>query len=79
MRRLRWMCRRGMKELDILLESYLAHNESALRAGAWPELEELLSCEDDLLWDWLRDATAPDDEAFAPLVASIRDATRRGP
>ncbi len=68
-----------MKELDLLLEPYLSGNEAALRAGAWPELEELLSCEDDLLWDWLRGATEPDDDNLALLVASIRDASRRGP
>lgn len=79
MQKLRWMCRRGMKELDVLLEPYLSGNEAALRAGAWPELEELLSCEDDLLWDWLRGAAEPDDGTLAPLVASIRDASRRCP
>lgn len=78
MRKLRWMCRRGMKELDVLLESFLLANEQRLRAGQWPELERFLACEDDVLWDWLRGDRAPEVETFALLVRGIRDATGRG-
>ena len=48
--RLRWLCRRGMKELDVLLEAFLAREQKALLDGGWPELEQLLKEEDDLLW-----------------------------
>jgi antitoxin CptB len=46
LRRLRWLCRRGMKELDVLLERFIAGQAQALRAGQWPQLERL--------WDYLQ-------------------------
>ena len=51
--RLRWVCRRGMKELDVLLERYLVG-----RYDTAPELErgafiELLNCEDPDIWSWV--------------------------
>jgi len=54
LRRLRWLCRRGMKELDVLLECFIAGQAQALRAGQWPQLERLLALEDDRLWDYLQ-------------------------
>ena len=52
-RRLRWACRRGMKELDVLLESFIARQEDALGQGRWPEFEALLQEEDDRIWQWV--------------------------
>ena len=70
--RLRWRCRRGMKELDVLLEAFVAAESAALADGAWPEFEALLESEDDRLWDWLqgRGAVPPD---WQPLVRALRD------
>lgn len=53
LRRLRWLCRRGMKELDVLLERFLANHAEALQNGQWPEFEALLANEDDQLWDYV--------------------------
>ncbi len=52
-RKLRWLCRRGMKELDILLEPFLSREAEALTNGAWPDLETLLAEEDDRIWHWV--------------------------
>ena len=41
-RKLKWLCRRGMKELDILLQPFVDRHQEALADGAWPELEPLL-------------------------------------
>ena len=69
MRKLQWLCRRGMKELDVLLESFLEREQRALRLGAWPELEALLAEEDDRIWDWL---LHPDtSEVYGPLIHAI--------
>ena len=71
LQRLRWLCRRGMKELDVLLEAFLAREAPRLEQGAFPEFETLLACEDDQLWDWLQGrASAPD--TLASLVHAIR-------
>ena len=57
-RKLKWLCRRGMKELDMLLERFIDINEESLAEGSWPELEALLQTEDDVLWDWFQDSSA---------------------
>ncbi len=53
-RKLKWLCRRGMKELDVLLEQFIKSQSAALQQGAWPELENLLALEDDQLWDFVQ-------------------------
>lgn len=75
LRRLHFLCRRGMKELDVLLERFVAGQRPALRLGAWPEFEALLANEDDRLWTWLQD-TAP---AEAAPFRSLLDRIRHGP
>lgn len=71
-KRLRWLARRGMRELEILIENFLRRETEALSDGAWPELEALLACEDDQLWDWFqgRYDTAP--AAYRPMLDAIR-------
>jgi antitoxin CptB len=71
LKRLRWLCRRGMKELDVLLEAFLERQPAALARGDWPRLESLLDSEDDLLWDWLQGREAPPPE-FSSLINDIR-------
>ena len=72
-RRLRWLCRRGMKELDILLERYVGSRQASLESGEWPALEALLAREDDVLWDSLQDPGAEKDAAVRKLLVAIRD------
>ncbi len=72
LKRLRWLCRRGMKELDLLLEAFLRREEAALADGAWPDLEALLACEDDRLWDWFQGHGDAESAQFDTLIAAIR-------
>ena len=76
-RKLRWLCRRGMKELDILLERFVNAQAQALETGDWPALESLLATEDDVLWDLLQDPATSDDAAFRVLLHAIRDTDAR--
>jgi antitoxin CptB len=76
MRRLQWLCRRGMKELDILLLGFLEQNRSALARGDWPELEMLLGWEDDVLWDAVQNPATvpvPDTQALLLTIRGSRD------
>jgi succinate dehydrogenase flavin-adding protein (antitoxin of CptAB toxin-antitoxin module) len=43
-----------MKELDVLLERFIADQQSEIEQGMWPELESLLAFEDDQLWDFVQ-------------------------
>ena len=62
---LRWRCRRGKKELDVLLGSFLDQHLSGLDPAQRAALERLLALEDDDLLDLIfgRATTADDDTA----------------
>lgn len=70
-KRLRWKCRRGMKELDVLFESFLEQQAEALGSGGWPELDELLEQEDDVLFDWISGRNRPTDPALLNLIETL--------
>jgi antitoxin CptB len=72
LRRLRWRCRRGMRELDRLLERYLD-----LRWAVAPESERgaflrLLDSEDDRLWRWVLGHERTDDAELDALIETLR-------
>ncbi len=71
-RKLQWLCRRGMKELDVLLERFLRDERETLEQGGWPHFEDLLLQEDDRLWDWLMDPALPGAEQHRRLLERIR-------
>lgn len=71
-RRLRWRCRRGMRELDQLLERWL---EREWRGSPTAEREaflRLLDSEDDRLWKWFLGHDTSDDAGLQALVDRIR-------
>ncbi len=70
--KLKWLCRRGMKELDVLLERFLDQHQQLLLDGYWPELESLLQNEDDLLWDWLQQPACEPAAAYRDVLEKIR-------
>ncbi|HEY0178421.1 MAG TPA: succinate dehydrogenase assembly factor 2 [Dokdonella sp.] len=71
LRRLRWRCRRGTRELDLLLEWWLderyPHADAARRAA----FAELLELQDPELWSRLAGAVAAEPR-FAAIVDEIR-------
>jgi len=71
LKKLRWQCRRGMKELDVLLEAFIKAQDERLLAGDWPGLERLLGEEDDVLFDWISGRNLPADPAMVELIRSI--------
>ena len=70
--KLKWLCRRGMKELDILLESFVKQNQQLLESGGWPEFETLLGIEDDVFWTWVQHPEHEDAMTYRDLLERIR-------
>jgi len=70
--RLRWRCRRGMRELDQLLGWYLDARYAESDAAAKEEFSTLLDQQDPELWDWLMGRTQPGSEAWRRIVDEIR-------
>ena len=72
LKRLRWKCRRGMKELDFLLLRWLDANFIAASASERHNFERLLTVEDDQLWAWFLGRSQPQDPELDALVQRIR-------
>ena len=70
-KKLRWRSRRGLKELDVLFERFFAKHSKALTAGGWPQLEDLLAREDDVLFDWISGRELPTDPELLKLIDTL--------
>lgn len=70
--KLRWRCRRGMKELDQVLERWLDREYAAASERERGIFRRLLECEDDKLWKWILGQEAPSDAELAAFVQRIR-------
>lgn len=64
--RLKWKCRRGLLELDLVLERYLQRNPDD------QELAALLELPDNDLWDIVSGRSERYDGRFAGIVARLR-------
>ena len=69
--RLKWRARRGMRELDEVLTSYLARCLDDLNTQQLSTLERFLEQNDMNLLSWLTGKTEPNDKQFAKLVRNI--------
>ena len=78
-RRLRWRCRRGMKELDVLFEVYVDATLASTGREERAVLERLLELPDPELARYLLAGEVPADPAFAGLVGRILAAAGAGP
>lgn len=72
LRRLRWRCRRGMRELDQLMVRYLDRRWVHAPADERGVFLRLLDVEDDKLWRWFLGYDIPPDAELAHMVDRIR-------
>lgn len=72
--RLKWQCRRGMRELDLMLLAYIEAHYAELEPAALARLEQLLEYPDQLLLEILMGRQPPADPALAELARAIREA-----
>lgn len=74
--RLRWRCRRGMKELDAVLLRYLESDYSQARAEHRQAFKQLLDMPDPELYFLLLGKTESADQAVAAVVSVLRNMPR---
>lgn len=72
MPRLRWRCRRGLLELDLLLDAFLETSYSALSEEEKQAFEALLRCPDQALWRYCLAEEPHCDPLTADVIAKIR-------
>jgi len=73
--RLAWQCRRGMRELDELLNRFLGQCFSRLDRPEQETFIRLLDYPDDVLLELLMGRMAPADKDVAHIVQEIRNTT----
>ena len=74
--RIRWRCRRGLLELDLVLESFLREELSGLSPDELAAFARLLEASDNDLWDWVSARSEPSDPTMTGLVQRLRSVRR---
>ena len=76
-KRLQWQCRRGMLELELLLNDFLKFDYDELSDEKKHLFEDLLTLIDPLLFDYLMGTTEPDNDERREIIDIIRTANRQ--
>jgi len=74
-RRIRWRCRRGMLENDLILARFLDASGDTLTEADVANLDELLNMTDNALWDLLSGRAEAGDPTLAAFVTRLRAAS----
>lgn len=70
--RLFWQCRRGMLELDLMLQGFVRHGYDELSATARAAFRTLLDYPDPVLLELLMGRSATADPEIARVIEKIR-------
>ncbi|MEO0998499.1 MAG: succinate dehydrogenase assembly factor 2 [Pseudomonadota bacterium] len=74
-RRLAWMCRRGMRELDVVLSAFLEQRYGRADSGQKAAFRRLLECQDPLIFAYLTGREEPPDAPTRALLRALRGDT----
>lgn len=69
--RLRWACRRGMLELDVILAPFAEQDYARLDASHQQAFSRLLECSDLELFRWLLRREQPADQQLQAIIGVI--------
>ena len=70
-KRMSWASRRGMLELDLILEPFVRDHYPSLDQQDRARYRKLMGCQDQELFGWFLKREKPDDPELAKIVASI--------
>ncbi len=71
--RMRWASRRGMLELDLVLEPFVVARYAELDEQDRLRFQQLMVCEDQDLFSWFLRRERPDDEELNAIVKKVLD------
>jgi antitoxin CptB len=70
--RLRWLCRRGMKELDLLFNKYLEQSYPLATKADQQAFEAILQMQDPQLYDMILGRFESEDKDIARVIGILR-------
>jgi antitoxin CptB len=70
--RLRWRCRRGLLENDLILARFMETRAGTLTEDRVAMLDRLLDLPDNDLWDLIAGRAEPADATVRPLLDELR-------
>lgn len=70
--RIHWACRRGMKELDILIMPFFEHEFDNLSGNEQDAFVRLLDYQDPQLFSWLMNQSQPSDDELLHIIKLIQ-------
>ena len=70
--RIRWHCRRGLLELDLILERFNQKYLDGLDAVQLEQFKELLALDDNYLLDLIMERIAVTDQRLAPVLGMLK-------
>lgn len=73
MARLRWLCRRGMKELDLLLKNYIEHSYQGAPAADQQAFKSILQLPDPELYDLILGRSENGNKDVVRVIKILRD------
>lgn len=70
--RIRWQCRRGMLELDAILQPFFEEHFLTLTRTQQDHFERLLTCSDQDLFSWFIGSDQPNDSDLQAIITFIQ-------
>jgi antitoxin CptB len=70
-KKLKWRCRRGMRELDVMLERYLDCHDNFEEKNSMEAFERFLESSDMDIYEWVTKRSKPSNLEFATIVDRV--------
>ncbi len=71
LKRLRWRCRRGMRELDLVMSTFLDSRYEHLSVEQQEAFAQLLEENDMDIMDWIMGKAVPEDETVYQITRQL--------
>ena len=71
--RVRWLCRRGMKELDLVINRFFESNYDSLTEQEQFEFKDFLNVEDPVIFSWIMGRTSPEKDSHAAIIDKLQN------
>ncbi len=71
--RLRWQCRRGIKEMDLILERFLEQCYPSLSPQQRIAFNQILDETDLDIMDWILDRSRPENKDYELIIHFFRE------